>query len=61
MKHIGNFKNSLGTSWEHIGIKKNSKIHEISHLIHNIDTSKGVEKFSSMVRHMKVCMKTSSS
>jgi hypothetical protein len=37
MKHIENFKNSLGTLWEHIGIKKNSKIHVISHLIHNID------------------------
>jgi hypothetical protein len=38
MKHIGNFKNSLGTLWEHIGTKKKiSKIHEVSHLIHNID------------------------
>ncbi len=44
MKHIENFKNSLGTLWEHIGIKKNSKIHVISHLIHNIDVWKGVRK-----------------
>jgi hypothetical protein len=45
MKHIGNFKNSLGTLWEHIGTKKKiSKIHEVSHLIHNIDVWKGVRE-----------------